>query len=77
MADIARVLRPGGRFYFFEPTRKTLARWPANMLFDQPDHGMFTGDEFVAGVEKAGMMVGDRRKQVVAGVWIAGAGVKN
>lgn len=76
LADVARVLRPGARFYFFEPTRKTLARWPARAVFDHPGYGLFGGDEFCAGMAGAGMDVGDRQREVLSGVWIAGVGVR-
>ncbi|MER6950512.1 class I SAM-dependent methyltransferase [Nonomuraea sp. NPDC000554] len=46
VAEVARVLRPGGVFYFEEVTAHALARPTYRRLFDHPEHDRFTGAEF-------------------------------
>ncbi len=76
VAEVARVLVPGGRFYFIEPTRRLLSAWPMRSMFDHPADGLFDPDEFVAGVEEAGMAVGDRHDVSFFGSYVAGVGRK-
>ena len=60
LAEIARVLRPGGRFYFEEVTRHALDRWSYRTFLEHPTEDRFSGAEFVAGCERAGLDVGAR-----------------
>jgi ubiquinone/menaquinone biosynthesis C-methylase UbiE len=60
IAEVARVLRPGGRFYFEEVTRHALERLSYQVLFDHPDHDRFDADGFVAELEAARLHVGGR-----------------
>ena len=55
--EVARVLRPGGRFYFEEVTRHALDRAVYRRLFVHPTEDRFSGDEFLAGVERVGLRV--------------------
>ncbi|NYI77043.1 class I SAM-dependent methyltransferase [Nocardioides panzhihuensis] len=48
VAEIARVLKPGGVFVFDEVTAHALARPSYRLLFDHPDHDRFTAQEFLA-----------------------------
>lgn len=60
VGEVARVLRPGGRFYFDEVTADALATRGYRWLFDHPTHDRFTAAEFVAELERQGLIVGSR-----------------
>ena len=72
VAEVARVLRPGGRFYFDEVTRSALARPTYRWLFDHPDGDRFTADELIAGLGSVGLRVGDRYRTYIGGDYIIG-----
>jgi len=55
--EVARVLRPGGRFFFEEVTQHALARWAFRVFLEHPSEDRFSGAEFVAEVERAGLRV--------------------
>jgi ubiquinone/menaquinone biosynthesis C-methylase UbiE len=57
LREIARVLKPGGTFYFEDLFRGLISAWPARVLFDHPQATQFTGQEFRAGLEAAGLCV--------------------
>jgi len=57
IAEVVRVLRPGGRFYFDEVTAAALATRGYRWLFDHPTEDRFTGDEFVAELDRQGLAV--------------------
>ncbi|MBI1800970.1 MAG: class I SAM-dependent methyltransferase [Chloroflexi bacterium] len=57
LKEVARVLRPGGRFYFEDLLRGLISPWPARVLFDHPQATQFYGREFCAGLEAAGLQV--------------------
>lgn len=59
VAEIARVLRPGGRFFFEEVTRHALERWSYRTFLDHPDHDRFSASEFVAALAAAGFDTAD------------------
>lgn len=58
LAEIDRVLRPGGRFYFEEVTSHALRRWASRTFLEHPDHDRFTAADFVAALEDRGVEVG-------------------
>lgn len=72
LAEIARVLRPGGRFYFDEVTAAALATRGYRWLFDHPAHDRFTGPEFVAELERQGLHVGTRWATRIRGHYLLG-----
>lgn len=72
VAEVSRVLRPGGRFYFDEVTRHALERPTYRTLFDHPGHDRFTGREFVSGLEAVGLRVGDRYRTYVGEDYVVG-----
>ena len=47
VAEVARVLKPGGRFFFEEVTRAALERWSYRMLLKHPDENRFSEAEFL------------------------------
>lgn len=57
IAEVARVLKPGGRFYFDEVTAAALATRGYRWLFDHPSEDRFTGAEFVAELQRQGLHV--------------------
>lgn len=60
LAEVARVLRPGGRFYFEEVTATALARPSYQKLFDHPKDDRFTAGQFLAELPRHGLDVEDR-----------------
>ena len=57
LKEIARVLKPGGVFYFEDLLRGLISLWPARVLFDHPQATQFYGREFRTGLEVAGLRV--------------------
>lgn len=57
IGEAARVLKPGGRFYFDEVTARALARPTYRLLFDHPTQDRFTAEEFFAELPRHGLTV--------------------
>jgi ubiquinone/menaquinone biosynthesis C-methylase UbiE len=74
LAEVARVLRPGGPFFFEEVTSHALGRWSYRTFFEHPEHDRFSAAEFVAGVEASGFQVGDRWVERFFGDFVFGVG---
>ena len=55
LQEIARVLKPGGKFYFEDLLKGLISSWPARVLFDHPQATQFYGREFRAALEAAGL----------------------
>jgi SAM-dependent methyltransferase len=72
IAEIARVLRPGGKFYFDEVTALALARPTYRTLFDHPADDRFTAEEFRAELDHHGLTVGDRWRTPLGGDYLIG-----
>jgi ubiquinone/menaquinone biosynthesis C-methylase UbiE len=73
IAEVARVLRPGGRFFFEEVTRHALRRWSARRFLGHPPFGdRFMGDEFVRALGYEGLRVADRWVERVFGDFVIG-----
>jgi len=73
VAEVARVLRPGGFFYFEEVTRHALDRWTYRHVFKHPTQNRFTGDEFVAACQQAGLDIAGRHTERFFGDFVFGA----
>lgn len=74
--EVARVLRPGGRFFFEEVTRHALDRWLYRTFLDHPEDDRFTGAEFVAALESQGLIVGTNWVERIQGDFVLGVARK-
>lgn len=72
IAEVRRVLRPGGRFYFEEVTRHALDRWTYRTLFEHPEHDRFSGDELLAELEQQSLVVRGRHTERFFGDFVIG-----
>ena len=57
LKEIARVLKPGGVFYFEDLLKSLVSAWLVRDLFDHPQATQFYGREFRAGLEAADLHV--------------------
>jgi SAM-dependent methyltransferase len=57
VGEIARVLRPGGAFYFEDLLRGFTTAWPVSVLFDHPLQTQFEAGEFREALEAHGLRV--------------------
>lgn len=57
LKEIARVLQPGGVFYFEDLLKGLISTWPAALLFDHPQATQFYGQEFRIELEAVGLPV--------------------
>lgn len=77
LAEVARVLRPGGRFYFDEVTTTALARRTYRVLFDHPADDRFTAGEFLAELPRHGLDVDDRWRTRIGGDYLLGVATRH
>lgn len=74
LKEIARVLKPGGVFYFEDLLKGLISTWPAPLFFDHPQATQFYGGGFRSELESTGLRV-QKWRQV--GEWaIAGRASK-
>jgi len=57
LKEIARVLKPGGTFYFEDLLKSLISTWPAPLFFDHPQATQFYGAEFRSELETSGLRV--------------------
>ena len=57
LREVGRVLKPGGTFYFEDILRGLTTLWPARVLFDHPQTSQFSGEEFRATLQEAGLRI--------------------
>lgn len=57
VAEAARVLSPGGRFYFEEVTSHALNRPTYRRLFDHPTEDRFTAEDFLDQIGRHGLVI--------------------
>ena len=74
VSEVARVLRPGGRFFFEEVTSHALDRWVYRTFLEHPREDRFTAREFVDEVERQGMRVDGNYVVRVFGDFVFGVG---
>ncbi|HEU5156470.1 MAG TPA: class I SAM-dependent methyltransferase [Streptosporangiaceae bacterium] len=72
VAEVARVLRPDGKFYFEEVTAVALARPAYRALFDHPTADRFSAGEFLAELPRHGLRVDDRWATRLGGDFLLG-----
>ena len=75
VAEVARVLRPGGRFFFEEVTKHALQRWSYRTFLEHPEHDRVTPADFIEELERNGLHV-VRSKTLFFGDFLFGAAVK-
>lgn len=75
LKEIARVLKPGGRFFFEEVTTHALDKWSYKAFFKHPSENRFTREQFVAELSRVGMPA-DRVVERGEGDFIFGVGLR-
>lgn len=60
--EVARLLKPGGMFYFEDLLKGFVSAWPWRSLLDHPQATQFYGREFRGGLEAAGLRAGKWRQ---------------
>ena len=76
VAEVRRVLRPRGKFFFEEVTKQALDRWFYRTFLEHPTENRFTASQFVAEVESRGIKVGGNTTEWFLGDFIVGVGVR-
>lgn len=72
VAEAARVLKPGGRFYFSELTRRIIdARW-MRAVSHHPDEDRFDDTELCTALAAAGLPVDEGFVRRAGGGWVMG-----
>ncbi|HEX7318515.1 MAG TPA: class I SAM-dependent methyltransferase [Pyrinomonadaceae bacterium] len=74
VTEVARVLRPGGRFYFEEVTTHALDRWSYRTFLDHPREDRFGAKEFVTELQRRGITVGPNYVEWFFGDFVTGVG---
>lgn len=74
IAEIRRVLKPGGRFFFEEVTSHALNKWSYRTFMEHPTENRFSAIEFVRELEKQGFGVGNNYVERGGGDFIFGVG---
>lgn len=77
VAEVARVLKPGGRFYFEEVTVQALNSWFYRTFLEHPTENRFTVEQFVAELEKNEIIVGDKKQKWFFDDLVIGVGTRN
>lgn len=74
VAEVARVLKPGGRFFFEEVTTHALNRWSYRTFLDHPRENRFSAEGFIAELERQGILVGKNHVERMFGDFVLGVG---
>lgn len=77
VAEIARVLRPGGLLLFEEVPRRVLDSWAARTFTVHPRENRFESDEFAAELARHGLHGTGRIEQHAGGMVFVGAARKS
>lgn len=77
VAEVARVLRPGGRFFFEEVTSRALDRWSYRTFLEHPKENRFGAEQFIAELERHGIAVGDNYVERFFGDFVVGVAFKD
>ena len=76
LAETARVLKPGGRFFFDEVTAAALARPSYRRLFDHTTEDRFTAGEFLAELPRHGLQVHNRWRTYCGSDYLLGVATR-
>ena len=75
VSEVARVLKPGGKFYFEEVTSHALGRWFYRTFLEHPQSKYWFNKEiFIAELERHGIIVGQNVVERFFGDYIIGVG---
>ena len=74
VSEVARVLLPGGRFFFEEVTSHALNRRSYRMFLDHPKMDRFSGKQFIFELERQGIYVGGNYVERFFGDFVFGVG---
>ena len=75
VAEVARVLKPGGKFYFEEVTSHALSRWFYRKFLDHPQSQYwFDKGKFIVELQRHGIGVGTNVVERFFGDFIVGVG---
>lgn len=74
VSEVARVLRPGGRFFFEEVTSHALSRWSYRTFLKHPTADRFSASQFIAELERHDIQVGDNFVERFFGDFVIGVG---
>lgn len=74
VAEVARVMKPGGKFFFEEVTKQALDRWFYRTFLDHPKTNRFSAREFIAELESQGILVEEKQTEWFFGDFVVGVG---
>lgn len=76
VAEVARVLKPGGQFFFEEVLKNALDRPSYRLFTDHPKEDRFGSADLVGELEKLGVEVAGRRKILLRDEYLIAVGRK-
>lgn len=76
VAEIFRVLKPGGQLYFEEVTSHALDRWFYRKFLKHPKTNRFSTPQFITELESQGFAVGNRYVEKFYGDFVIGVAKK-
>lgn len=74
IAEVARVLRPGGLFFYEEVTSQALNRWSYRTFLEHPADNRFSKEQFLAELKNQGILTGSNVAERFFGDFIFGVG---
>jgi ubiquinone/menaquinone biosynthesis C-methylase UbiE len=74
VAEVVRVLKPGGRFFFEEVTRQSLDRWVNRTFFVHPREDRFSAGDLVSELDRCGIALEGSLVERVFGDFVIGVG---
>ena len=77
VAEVGRVLRPGGRFFYLEVTAAALARPGYRRFLYHPTKDRFTAGQFLAELTGHGLDTADRWRTYVGSDYLVGVASKS
>ena len=74
VGEVARVLRPGGLFFFEEVTRQALDRWVYRTFFEHPIEDRFGPEDLVGELDRRGLYLVGPLLERLYGDFVVGVG---